>query len=137
MSLLRQVTQACLKGQCHGWAVMKEAIPRPSSPWEVLWGVWLCVEGTLGGAFCRCNAPVSVSPAHLGQLRLGEARLAHLGGLAHGDVALRQGTLREGLRCHILAGLAAGQVCLAGPRKPKPVLLTSATTRLTFGGAPA
>lgn len=31
--------------------------------------------------------------AHLGQFWLGEARLAHLGGLAHGDVTLCEGTL--------------------------------------------
>lgn len=79
----------------------------------------------------------SVQPAHLGQLRLGETRLAHLGGLAHGDVALGQGPLREGLRCYILAGLAAGQVRLAGPRKAKPVLLASTTTCLAFRGASA
>lgn len=35
--------------------------------------------------------------AHLGQLWLGKAGLAHLGGLAHGHVALGEGALREGL----------------------------------------
>lgn len=75
--------------------------------------------------------------AHLGQLGLGEARLAHLGGLAHGDVALCQGALREGLGRHILAGLAVGEIRLAGPRKPKAVLLASPTTSLAFWGAPA
>ena len=75
--------------------------------------------------------------AHLGQLRLGQAGLAHLGGLAHGDVALGQGALGEGLGCHILAGLAIGEICLTGPRKSKAVLLASPTTSLAFWGASA
>ena len=44
---------------------------------------------------------------YLGQLWLGEARLAHLRRLAHGDVALSQGPLGEGLGGPVLAGLAA------------------------------
>lgn len=79
----------------------------------------------------------SLPPAHLGQLGLGEARLAHLGGLAHGDVALGQGALGEWLGCHVLAGLAVGEIRLAGSREPKAVLLAPPTTSLAFWGTPA
>lgn len=78
-----------------------------------------------------------LATAHLGQFWLGEARLAHLGGLAHGHIALCEGALRKGLGGHILAGLAAGQGGLAGPRKAEAVLLAASTTSLAFGGAPA
>lgn len=49
-----------------------------------------------------------VCPAatYLGQLCLGKARLAHLRGLTHGNVALGQWPLREGLGGPILTGLA-------------------------------
>lgn len=52
-----------------------------------------------GAAMASCVPPTpSARPrAHLGQFGLGEAWLAHLGGLAHGHVALREGPLREGL----------------------------------------
>lgn len=50
--------------------------------------------------------------SYLGKLWLGEARLAHLRGLAHGDVALCQRPLREGLGGPILAGLAVWSVAL-------------------------
>lgn len=74
--------------------------------------------------------------AYLGQFWLGEARLAHLGGLAHGHITLCEGTLRKGLRGHILAGLAVGKGGLAGPRKPKAVLLAAPTASLAFWSAP-
>lgn len=51
---------------------------------------------------------------YLGQLGLREAGLAHLGGLAHGDVALSQRPLGEGLGGPVLAGLAVGSVTLTG-----------------------
>lgn len=52
---------------------------------------------------------------YLGQLWLGEARLAHLRGLAHGDVALCQWPLGEGLGGPILADLTVWSVTLTGP----------------------
>ncbi len=70
---------------------------------------------------------------YLGQLWLGEARLAHLRGLAHGDVALCQRPLGEGLGGPILAGLAVWSVTLTGtlvPRATDP--LPPATPRLTL-----
>lgn len=51
---------------------------------------------------------------YLGELWLGEARLAHLRWLAHGDVALCQWPLGEGLGGPILAGLARGSITLTG-----------------------
>lgn len=51
---------------------------------------------------------------YLGQLRLREARLAHLRGLAHGDVALCQRPLGERLGGPILAGLAIWSITLTG-----------------------
>ena len=51
---------------------------------------------------------------YLGQLRLGEAGLAHLRGLAHGYVALCEWPLGEGLGGPVLAGLAVGPVALPG-----------------------
>lgn len=41
--------------------------------------------------------PSIMVKAHLGQFWLGEARLAHLRGLAHGHITLCEGTLRKGL----------------------------------------
>ena len=56
----------------------------------------MCEEGSLGWSDFsvggRC-LKLKWQRAHLGQLRLGEAGLAHLGGLAHGDVALGQRAL--------------------------------------------
>ena len=49
---------------------------------------------------------------YLGQLWLGETRLAHLRGLAHGDVALCQWPLGEGLGGPIHAGLAVWSIAL-------------------------
>lgn len=83
------------------------------------------------------SRPARPAATHLGQLGLGEARLAHLGGLAHGDVALGQGALGERLRRHVLAGLAVGEIRLAGSREPKAVLLAPPTTSLAFWGTPA
>lgn len=56
-----------------------------------------------------------VSPAvsYLGKLCLGKARLAHLRGLTHGDVALGQRPLREGLGGSILTGLAVSSQALS------------------------
>lgn len=51
---------------------------------------------------------------YLGKLWLGEARLAHLRGLAHGDVALCQWPLGEGLGGPILTGLAVWSIALTG-----------------------
>lgn len=51
---------------------------------------------------------------YLGELWLGEARLAHLRRLAHGDVALCQWPLGEGLGGPILAGLARRSITLTG-----------------------
>lgn len=51
---------------------------------------------------------------YLGQLWLGQAWLAHLGGLAHGDVALCQRPLGEGLGSPIQADLAGGAITLTG-----------------------
>lgn len=70
---------------------------------------------------------------YLGQLGLGEARLAHLRGLAHGDVALCQRPLGEGLGGPILASLAVWSVTLTGTlvsRATDP--LPPATPRLTL-----
>lgn len=50
--------------------------------------------------------------SYLGKLRLGETRLAHLRGLAHGDVALCQRPLGEGLGGPILASLAVWSIAL-------------------------
>lgn len=86
---------------------------------------------------CGLSPSSPALPAHLGQLGLGEAGLAHLGGLAHGDVALGQGALGERLRRHVLAGLAVGEIRLAGSREPKAVLLAPPTTSLAFWGTPA
>lgn len=49
---------------------------------------------------------------YLGQLWLGEARLAHLGRLAHRDVTLSQRPLGERLGGPVLAGLAVRSVSL-------------------------
>lgn len=49
---------------------------------------------------------------YLGEFRLGQARLAHLGGLAHGDVTLGERSLGEGLGAQVLAGLAATHVAV-------------------------
>lgn len=49
---------------------------------------------------------------YLGELCLGKARLAHLRGLTHGDVALGQWPLREGLGGPILTGLAVSSQAL-------------------------
>jgi len=73
---------------------------------------------------------------YLGQLRLGEARLAHLGGLAHGDVALGQRPLGERLGGPVLAGLAVRSVPLTGAlvgRSADP--LPPAAARLTLHGS--
>lgn len=51
---------------------------------------------------------------YLGELWLGEAWLAHLRGLAHGDVALCQRPLGEGLGGSVLAGLAVWSITLTG-----------------------
>lgn len=77
-----------------------------------------------------------MAKTHLGQFWLGEARLAHLGGLTHRHITLCEGTLRKGLGDHVLAGLAVGKGGLAGPRKPKAVLLAAPTASLGFWGAP-
>lgn len=70
---------------------------------------------------------------YLGELWLGEARLAHLRGLTHGDVALCQWSLGEGLGGSVLAGLAVWSITLTGTlvsRATDP--LSPATPRLTF-----
>lgn len=64
-----------MSGQGLGWHVHEES----TLSWLTSLKVW--------------DASGLVQLAHLGQLWLGEAGLAHLGGLAHGDIALRQGTL--------------------------------------------
>lgn len=70
---------------------------------------------------------------YLRQLWLGEARLAHLRGLAHGDVALRQRPLGEGLGGPVLAGLAVWSVTLTGTLVCRPTdPLPPATSRLTL-----
>lgn len=55
---------------------------------------------------------------YLRQLGLGEAGLAHLRGLAYGDVALGQRPLRERLGGPILADLAVWSVNLPGTLVP-------------------
>lgn len=65
------------------------------------------VEVTKGGAW------VSPVGSYLGKLCLGKARLAHLRGLTHGDVALCQWPLREGLGGPILTGLAVSSQALS------------------------
>ncbi|TNN42701.1 hypothetical protein EYF80_047094 [Liparis tanakae] len=73
---------------------------------------------------------------YLGQLRLGEARLAHLGGLAHGDVALGQRPLGEGLGGPVLADLAVRSVPLTGALVARPAdPLPPAAARLTLHGS--
>lgn len=70
---------------------------------------------------------------YLGQLWLGEARLAHLRRLAHGDIALSQRPLGEGLGGPILAGLAVWSIALTATlvsRATDP--LAPATPRLTL-----
>ncbi len=71
---------------------------------------------------------------YLRELRLGQSRLAHLWRLAHGDVALGQWTLREGLGHQVLTGLAAwcvGQAIAVITSATVP-LTTSTTPGLTF-----
>lgn len=59
--------------------------------------------------------------------------MAHLRGLAHGDVPLGKWALREWLRHHILAGLAVGQVALAVDLVPQAtVSLAGPTAQLPF-----
>lgn len=70
------------------------------------------VSRVLGQSHINLGLELVAQVAVLGQLWLGEARLAHLGGLAHGDVALRQGPLGKGLGGPILAGLAVRSVTL-------------------------
>lgn len=58
---------------------------------------------------------------YLGKLWLGEARLAHLRGLAHGDVALCQWPLGERLGGPILADLAVTMTTTLVPRATDPL----------------
>lgn len=68
---------------------------------------------------------------HLGKLRLGESGLAHLGRLAHGDVALCQWPLGERLGSPIQADLTVWHVTNPlVPRTTDP--LAPATARFTL-----
>lgn len=72
------------------------------------------VSRVLGQSHIDLGLELITQVAVLGQLWLGEARLAHLRGLAHGDVALCQWALGEGLGGPVLAGLAVWSVTLTG-----------------------
>lgn len=70
------------------------------------------VSRVLGQSHVDLGLELITQVAVLGQLWLGEARLAHLRGLTHGDVALCQWPLGERLGGSILAGLAVWSVTL-------------------------
>ncbi len=80
------------------------------------------------------NVPHKCEHVYLWELRLGQSRLAHLWRLAHGDVALGQWTLREGLGHQVLTGLAVRHVGLPVAVIPSATvpLTTSTTPGLTF-----
>lgn len=67
---------------------------------------------------------------YLGEIRLREARLAHLRGLAHGDVALCQWPLGEGLGGSVLADLTIGSITVTGTLSTGP--LPPTTPRFTL-----
>lgn len=91
------------------------------------------VSRVLGQSHINLGLELIAQVAVLGQLWLGEARLAHLRRLAHGDVALCQWPLGEGLGGPVLASLAVWSVALTGTlvcRSTNP--LSSTTPGLTL-----